>query len=68
QDASVLGFDDIPMASWGSYQLTTISQNVDDMIQATIELMQAKIANPLTSSRTVHVAGELIVRSSVKNL
>lgn len=68
KDISVLGFDDIPMASWGSYQLTTISQNVDAMIQATIELMQAKIANPLTPSRTTHIAGELIVRSSVKNL
>ncbi|MEL6527528.1 MAG: LacI family DNA-binding transcriptional regulator, partial [Chloroflexota bacterium] len=68
QDISVLGFDDIPMASWGSYQLTTISQNVDAMIQATIELMQAKITNPLTPSRTVHIAGELIMRSSVKNL
>lgn len=67
-DISVLGFDDIPMASWGSYQLTTISQDVDAMINATIVLMQAKIEKPLTPSRTVHIAGELIVRSSVKHL
>ena len=46
QDVSVIGFDNIPMAGWGAYQLTTISQEVDSMIQKTIELMLEKIGQP----------------------
>lgn len=68
KDISVVGFDDIPMASWGAYQLTTISQEVDTMIQGTIDLMLEKIEAPDSPSRIERVAGELIVRSSVRNL
>ena len=68
QDVSVIGFDNIPMANWGAYQLTTISQEVNRMIQETIDLMHEKIATPDSPSRTIQVAGELIVRKSVRNL
>lgn len=67
-DVSVIGFDNIPMASWGAYQLTTVSQDVDTMIQRTIEVMLAKIDVPLSQSEIVRVSGELVVRRSVKNL
>jgi DNA-binding LacI/PurR family transcriptional regulator len=30
-DLSVVGFDDIPQASWKSYQLTTVAQPLDDL-------------------------------------
>lgn len=68
EDISVIGFDDIPMANWGAYQLTTISQEVDTMIQGTIDLMLEKIKSPNSLSRTERVAGRLIARSSVRNL
>ncbi|MGB7337277.1 MAG: LacI family DNA-binding transcriptional regulator [Phototrophicaceae bacterium] len=68
QDVSVIGFDNIPMANWDAYQLTTISQDVDTMIQRTIEIMQAKIADPQSIAETVHITGELVIRQSVKNL
>ena len=67
-DISVIGFDDIPMARWGAYQLTTISQEVDTMIAQTIDLMQEKIESPTSPSRLEHITGQLIVRSSVRNL
>lgn len=67
-DISVIGFDNIPMAGWGAYQLTTISQEVDKMIEQTINLMQEKIESPTSPSRLEHVTGKLIVRSSVRNL
>lgn len=67
-DVSVIGFDDIPMAAWGAYQLTTISQEVDRMIQQTIALMMEKIAAPDAPSHTERVVGRLVVRSSVRNL
>jgi DNA-binding LacI/PurR family transcriptional regulator len=67
-DISIIGFDDIPMASWGAYQLTTISQEVDDMIDKTIEIMQAKIEVPASPARIERIAGKLKVRQSVKGL
>lgn len=68
EDVSVIGFDNIPMADWGAYQLTTVSQEVDSMIQQTIKVMQEKFDAPNSPSRTEYVAGKLIVRSSVRNL
>lgn len=67
-DVSVIGFDNIPMAGWGAYQLTTISQDVDAMIHRTLDIMLEKIANPHSPTQTVRVEGQLIVRDSVKNL
>jgi DNA-binding LacI/PurR family transcriptional regulator len=67
-DISVIGFDNIPMAAWGAYQLTTISQEVDLMIQQTIALMLEKIEQPNSPSRVERIAGQLIIRSSVRNL
>ena len=67
-DVSVIGFDNIPMAHWQAYQLTTISQEVDSMIQRTIALMLEKIATPDSPSRIEQVAGRLIARASVRHL
>jgi DNA-binding LacI/PurR family transcriptional regulator len=67
-DVSVIGFDDIPMAAWESYRLTTISQEVDTMIEKTIHLMIEKIDNPFSTSRVERVPVLLVARASVKNL
>lgn len=39
QDISIIGFDDIEQASWLGYQLTTFSQPVAEMAEATCELL-----------------------------
>lgn len=65
-DVSIVGFDNIPMAAWDAYKLTTVSQEVDAMIDATIELMQAKIADPQSAPELRLVEGKLIWRDSVR--
>lgn len=65
---SVIGFDNIPMAGWGAYQLTTISQEVDHMIERTIALMLENIEAPDRPARVEHVPGRLIARASVRSL
>lgn len=65
-ELSIVGFDDIPMAAWNAYQLTTMSQEVDTMIKRTIELMEQQITHPETPPTTELVPGKLKIRRSVK--
>lgn len=39
---SVVGFDDVPMAGWNAYGLTTVRLPVEEMIDATIQLALAR--------------------------
>jgi DNA-binding LacI/PurR family transcriptional regulator len=66
EDVSVVGFDDIPMAGWPSYDITAVQQPVTDMIEETVQIL-------LESARRRHVPrpvrllpGRLIERSSTR--
>lgn len=63
-DVAVVGFDDIPAASWPSYDLTTMRQPVDDMIAKTIQLLLEQIEGKRKRPETVRLPAQLIVRSS----
>ena len=65
QDLSVVGFDDVPQAAWGAYQLTTVVQSVPDMVAATVELLHQQMASELPP-RTVVVPCQLIERATVR--
>lgn len=66
QDVSVVGFDDVPQAAWGSYRLTTVRQPLDRMTEATVALLTQQIARK--SARTEHIvlSAELIIRASAR--
>lgn len=64
EDVSVVGFDDIPMASWPSYELTTVRQPVEDMVDAALSLLIDQIENPDQPPITRLLPGELQVRKS----
>ena len=61
-DLSIVGFDDIPMAAWPSYDLTTIRQPVGAMVRLAV---QAATASEDAAKRQV-VPGELVLRGSVR--
>ncbi|WP_447556134.1 LacI family DNA-binding transcriptional regulator [Vreelandella sp. EE22] len=46
QDVSVIGFDDMTMASWPSHSLTTLQQPVEKMLLKATELLINHISNP----------------------
>ncbi|WP_413992394.1 substrate-binding domain-containing protein [Labrys okinawensis] len=63
-DISIVGFDDIPMAAWTSYRLTTIRQPVDRMIQEALDMIDDETLGP-SDGGAVHVLpGKLIIRGS----
>lgn len=42
-DVSIVGFDDVPMASWEVYQLTTVRQPLSDMARTAARLLVERI-------------------------
>ena len=46
EDVSVVGFDDVPQAAWGAYRLSTMAQDVHAMVERTVAVLLARIAQP----------------------
>ena len=65
-DVSVVGYDDVPAASWPSYSLTTVQQPVNIMVRETVEILIEKIENPEARPQKIKVDGPLILRKSTK--
>ena len=64
-DVSIVGYDDVPMAAWAAYDLTTLRQPVNQMISATVNLLMDMINGDSTARKT-QIEGPLIVRGSAK--
>ncbi|MEM7719783.1 MAG: LacI family DNA-binding transcriptional regulator [Pseudomonadota bacterium] len=66
KDISVIGFDDVPQASWGGYNLATYRQPVNRMVKATVDLILDQVESGLAAPRKIEIKGELILRGSVR--
>lgn len=66
QELSIIGFDDIPMASWSSYSLTTIREPVDQMIDLTMKLLVERLKTPELAPTIKLLPGTLIPRRSAR--
>lgn len=64
-DISVIGYDDVPMAAWPSYNLTTIRQPVRRMVEATVDILLNQIEGDTAPNR-IRIDSPLIERGSVK--
>ena len=67
QDVSVVGFDDVPQAAWGSYRLTTVMQSVESMVAATVDLLHEQMQGDV-QPRNVIVPCRLVERDSVRSI
>jgi DNA-binding LacI/PurR family transcriptional regulator len=63
---AVVGFDDIPMASWPAYKLTSYHQPVRRLVEETIDVLVRAIADIDAEVETKLISGELIERRSSK--
>jgi DNA-binding LacI/PurR family transcriptional regulator len=64
EQLSVVGFDDIAMASWPSYALTTVRQPKARMIEVTTQLALALSRNEAGQPAVQRIPGELIQRNT----
>ena len=65
-DVSIVGYDDVPMAAWGAYGLTTIRQPVNRMVQATVEALLDQIEGGSAAPTKTRIDGPLMVRTSAR--
>jgi DNA-binding LacI/PurR family transcriptional regulator len=67
EELSIVGFDDIPMAAWPGYDLTTVRQPVEEMVDATIEVLVNAIEVPASEAVIKVIAPSLVVRTSARS-
>jgi LacI family transcriptional regulator len=63
-DLSVVGFDDLPLASWVSPPLTTVRQPLADMGHTAVAMLTDLMEGRSLRSNRVELATELVVRAS----
>ena len=66
-DVSVIGYDDVPPAAWKSYDLTTVRQRANLMVERTVETILDHIEHPhLNTPKKIQIDSPLIIRSSTR--
>ena len=65
-DISIVGYDDVPAAAWPSYQLTTVHQPADEMVDRSIEVLLSQINGNKQTPKKIVIDGPLILRGSAK--
>lgn len=64
-DVSVVGYDDVPIAAWPAYDLTTIRQPVNQMVNTTVDTLLARIGGD-TEPHRILIPGPLKIRGSAR--
>jgi DNA-binding LacI/PurR family transcriptional regulator len=65
-DLSIVGYDDVGPARWTSYGITTMSQPLKRMVEATVNILMGQISSGEIEAEHRILSGELIVRSSAR--
>lgn len=66
QDLSIVGYDDVGPARWTAYGITTMSQPLKRMVDATVSMLMAQIASGEIEAEHRILNGELVVRTSAR--
>jgi DNA-binding LacI/PurR family transcriptional regulator len=67
-DLSIIGFDDIPQAGWGAYQLTTFRQPVRLLTDAVMQVIRQRAESPESPHAVFTLPASLVVRKTVRSL
>ncbi len=66
EDVSVVGFDDVPLAAWASFDLTTVRQPSNRMVRETVATLTARIEEGATQPLRVTIDGPLMIRGTAR--
>ena len=63
---SIIGYDDVGPARWTSYGITTMSQPLKRMVEATVNILMDQISSGEIEAEHRILSGDLIVRTSAR--
>lgn len=66
EDVSVISYDDVPAAAWPAYNLTTVRQCADQMVQETVRILMEQIHSDGMQGQQVAIGSPIIVRGSAR--
>jgi DNA-binding LacI/PurR family transcriptional regulator len=66
EDISIVGYDDVGPATWTSYGITSMSQPVKRMVEATVDILMDQIASGEIEAEHRILNGDLVVRTSAR--
>jgi LacI family transcriptional regulator len=64
EDLTVIGFDDIPMASWEVFNLTTMQTDLKVLADGAVNLLLNRLQNPDSEVLQVRVQSRLVLRGT----
>lgn len=64
-EVSIVGFDDVPMADWTPYRLTTVKQDPERIAAAVVSILERRMASPNAPPLSLTVPVEVVVRDTV---
>ncbi|AWJ88139.1 transcriptional regulator (plasmid) [Azospirillum sp. TSH58] len=66
EDVSIIGFDDVPMAAWPSFALTTVHNPVDGIVTTLMGMLERRLAEPEAGPVLHRPAPRLVRRGSAR--
>lgn len=65
-DVSIIGYDDVEIASWPSYSLTTIRQPANRMVDETVKTLMKRIRGEDITPHKIEIESPLMIRTSAR--
>ena len=66
EDVSVVGYDDVTLAHWPSYSLTTVRQPANRMVAETTQALLSRLSDADDVPRRIVLDGPLMIRGSAR--
>lgn len=67
EDLSIIGYDNIELASFTQPALSTIAQPIDNLAERAVHLLLKKINNPCSPTIRESLSNQLIIRETTRN-
>jgi DNA-binding LacI/PurR family transcriptional regulator len=65
REIAIIGFDDIEMAAWPCFNLTTVRNSIAQTVDGIMDLLRRRFANPERGAETILLAPTLIRRGTL---
>jgi DNA-binding LacI/PurR family transcriptional regulator len=66
EDVAVAGYDDVPIASWLAYNLTTVRQHAHCLVEHSVDILIGRIEGRHPEPRSVVLDSPLVVRGTTR--